>query len=225
MRRLIGDIRFVVAVIGGGVIAVGLFLLMHQFISTNRQVKVSATTVNLVNFVQVQRESKVRTKNYNLPKPPPKPKNPPPKTQIQTTAANAVQNRSRSLNVKLSGVSFGGTGVVVGNYAPPTNTSGYAPLTPMVRIAPLYPPQAAYQGVQGSVYVCFTVEPDGSVSSPYVKRASTPQVRRMLGQAALKNILQWKFFPRKVNGKPVATRPVCQPIQFRIPRGEASQGG
>lgn len=223
MHRLIGDIRFVVAVIGGGVIAVGLFLLMHQFISTNREVKVNATTVNLVNFVQVQRESRVRTKNYNFPKPPPKPKNPPPKTQIQTTTNRTVQNRSLNLNVKLSSVSFGGTGVAIGNYGPPTNTSGYAPLTPMVRIPPLYPPQANYQDVQGSVYVCFTVESDGSVFSPYVKRASTPQVRRMLGQAALKNILQWKFFPRKVNGKPVATRPVCQTIQFILPRRK--QGG
>ena len=63
------------------------------------------------------------------------------------------------------------------------------------------------------------VEPDGSVASPHVTHASSPQVRRMLAQAALRTILQWKFFPKKVDGKPVAAR-ACQSIEFRIPKGK-----
>ncbi len=95
-------------------------------------------------------------------------------------------------------------------------STGQYTLTPMVRIPPVYPPLAQYQGVQGSVTTCFTVEPDGSVASPHVTQASSPQARRMLARAALQTILQWKFFPRKINGKPVATKGICQSILFHM---------
>lgn len=85
-----------------------------------------------------------------------------------------------------------------------------------VRFTPQYPPQAAMQGIEGYVKTCFTVAADGSVVGPRVVGASSPQARALLGQSALQTILRWKFFPRKLDGKAVATPNVCQDIRFTL---------
>lgn len=217
MRHGLLDLRIVPALVLGAIVAFGLFLLMHAMISNNQHPNVNGQQVNLVHFVQVQHSEQVQTKNYNHPPPPPPPKRPPPKEQIQTNTHVSHQVQQLPLNVKFNPNSMGsGSGGVYINPNAGENRGSYAPLTPMVRIPPQYPPQANYQNVQGTVMTCFTVEPDGSVSDPYVTHASSPQVRQMLGNAALQNILQWKFFPQKVDGKPVATKNVCQKIVFRI---------
>lgn len=218
MRTAFLDLRIIPALIGGGIIAFGLFLFMHYLIANNQTATNAAQQVNLVNFVQVQKQEQVQRKNYNVPPPPPPPKRPPPKTQVQTTNKMAnTQAQQLPTNLKLNANSLGsGTGVYIGQSGPATDAGGYAPLTPMVRIKPIYPPEAQYQGVEGTVSTCFTVNPDGSVSNPHVTHASSPQARQMLAQAALRTILQWKFFPQKVDGKPVATKGVCQDIVFTM---------
>lgn len=216
MRRLFLDMRFVPALALGFIVAFGLFLLMHSLIANNQQSKINAQQINLVNFVTVRKDEQVQTINHNRPPPPPPPKKPPPTEQVQTQSKSVTQQAQQlPVNIKFDQNSIGGGGVYIGN-ASEANRGNYAPLTPMVRIAPIYPPQAQVQNVTGTVRTCFTVNPDGSVSSPHVQHASSPQARRLLGQAALQTILQWKFFPQKVDGKPVATKGVCQDIKFQL---------
>lgn len=221
MRNFFANLRVVPALIFGLVVSFGLFLLMHSLISVNQQPKINAQQVNLVNFVTVHHDQTVQTINHNRPPPPPPPKKPPPTEKIQTATHAPSQNvQQLPVNVKFDANSLGGGGQGVFISANGGGNRGsYAPLTPMVRIPPIYPPTAQYQGVTGTVRTCFTVEPDGSVSNPHVVHASNPQARQMLGQAALQTILQWKFFPQKVNGKPVATKGVCQDIRFQIGNG------
>lgn len=216
MRRIFMDLRIVPATALGLAVAFGLFLLMHNLIANHQQPKINAQQVNLVNFVTVHHDEQVQTINHNRPPPPPPPKKPPPTEQVQTQTQSVTQQAQQlPVNVKFDTNSIGGGGVYIGNQSE-ANRGSYAPLTPMVRIAPIYPPEAQVQNVTGTVRTCFTVNPDGSVSSPHVVRASSPQARRMLGQAALQTILQWKFFPQKVQGKPIATKGVCQDIKFRL---------
>ena len=216
MRRLLMDMRFVPALVLGLIVAFGLFLLMHNLIANSQQPKINADQISLVNFVTVHKDEQVQTRNFNRPKPPPPPKKPPPTEQVQTQSKNVSQRAQQlPVNIKFDQSSIGGGGVYIGP-ASDSNRGSYAPLTPMVRIAPIYPPQAQVQNVTGVVKTCFTVNPDGSVSSPHVVHASSPQARRLLGQAALQTIMQWKFFPQKVQGKPVATKGVCQDIKFQL---------
>ncbi len=220
MRRIFMDLRIAPALVLGLVVAFGLFLLMQSLISTNQRPPSNAQQATLVNFVTVQHNEQVQTRNFNRPKPPPPPKNPPPTEKVQTqTKSVSQQAQQLPVNIKFDQNSIGGGGVYIGSNQ--GNTSSYAPLTPMVRIAPIYPPEAQVQNVEGTVTTCFTVNPDGSVSSPHVEHASSPQARRMLGQAALQTILQWKFFPQKVQGKPIETKGVCQDIKFTL----SGQGG
>lgn len=217
MLERLAEFRYVPAIVVGFAISLGLFLLMHSLIANTREANVNAQQANLVGFVQVQHQDIVRHKQYERPQKPPPPKNPPPKEQVQVSKPQQSQVSQLPTNIKLDTSSLAsGSGVYIGTGAPEENSEGYAPLTPMVRIKPLYPPQAQYQGIEGTVSTCFTVEPDGSVSSPHVTGASSPQARQMLAQAALQTILQWKFFPQKVNGQPVATKNVCQDIHFTL---------
>lgn len=219
MRSVFMDFRFLLALVGGAAIAIGLFLFMHQLIANNQTSNSAPPQINLVNFVHVEKQPQIHQRQRVHPKPPPPPKHPPPQTKVQTKPTSNVPTQHLPVNVRFNPNSMGGSGVYIGNAAPATDASGYAPLTPMVRFTPQYPPQANIQGVTGSVKTCFTVEPDGTVADPYVVHATSPDARRLLSQAALQAILHWKFFPRKENGKPVATKDVCQEIKFRIGNG------
>ena len=66
--------------------------------------------------------------------------------------------------------------------------------------APAYPPAALRSGDSGEVVVEFTVNPDGSVSSPRVVRANPP---RVFDRAALNAVRSWRFQPI---GSPTTTR-------------------
>ncbi len=154
MRHGLLDLRIVPALLLAVVVAFALFLLMHSMISSNQNPNVNAEQVNLINFVQVQHNEQVQTKNYNHPPPPPPPKRPPPKEQIQTNTNVSHHVQQLPVNVKFDTSSMGGSGVYINPNAG-ENRGSYAPLTPMVRIKPQYPPQAQYQGVQGTVEYVF----------------------------------------------------------------------
>lgn len=216
MRSIFLDFRFLFALVGGAVIALGLFLFMHQLIANNQTANNAPPQVSLVNFVHVQRQPQVHQRQRVPPPKPPPPKNPPPQTKVQTTPNSQVPTQHLPVNVRFNPNSMGGSGVYIGRAAPATDASGYAPLTPIFKIDPLYPPQALLQGVRGTIRVCFMVEPDGSVSSPYITHATSPGARTLLGQTAIRTILKWKFYPKKVDGKPVPAK-ACQTLQFRIP--------
>ncbi|HEV2212019.1 MAG TPA: energy transducer TonB [Gammaproteobacteria bacterium] len=85
------------------------------------------------------------------------------------------------------------------NQAPAANAPEAQPtlavgdLVLVTRIEPQYPIQAAQQGIQGSVTVKFTVQPDGSVSDPSVIDAK-PR-RGIFDSAALRAVSRWKFKP------------------------------
>lgn len=70
---------------------------------------------------------------------------------------------------------------------------------PIVRIEPLYPPQAEEDGVEGSVVLKFDIETDGSVSNVSVVEAN-PQ--RIFDRNAKKALRQWKYerLSKRLNG-------------------------
>lgn len=86
-------------------------------------------------------------------------------------------------------------------------------LSVLVHIPSLYPPQAAYRNVTGTVTTCFTVRSNGSVANARVTDVSSAEARRLLGQAS---IAQWKFVPRTADGHALATNDVCQDIAFTL---------
>lgn len=106
---------------------------------------------------------------------------------------------------------------------------------PISRVPPHYPPMAQYEGFEGSVDVCFTVEADGTLadfriekSKLWTRQPGTPRhkIRKALDSAAKESLkaeavytmTQWKFRPAEKNGKPAATPDTCQEIRFHLGR-------
>lgn len=213
MNQVIREARFPFAVILGGAVSLVLFLFMQQLIVTNYSVHKAGPVLNNISMVQLHKQPQVITK-------PDHPPQPPTITRHPTLIHNSVMTNTQIERPTLSLAPTPGPGVpwVNGNH---TNGSfatvhGSTPLRIKMRVRPLYPPVAARQGIEGSVKTCFTVTAGGMVADPHVVGASSPSARRMFGQAALKTIRQWTFFPRTVKGEAVATPNVCQNINFRL---------
>jgi protein TonB len=68
----------------------------------------------------------------------------------------------------------------------------------MIDVKPHYPDEARATKTTGVVLLEATIAADGSVSKALVLR-SIP----MLDQAAIDAVMQWKFQPTWLNGKPV----------------------
>ena len=102
--------------------------------------------------------------------------------------------------------------------APAARTSEYAPLKSMVRIKPMFPPKEQYGGQQACVDIEFTVGTDGRPSDVQVW-AHYPREAREFDAQAESALRGWRFTPRKVDGKAVATANVHQEFLFSIDSG------
>ncbi|MGH8225674.1 MAG: TonB family protein [Gammaproteobacteria bacterium] len=211
MNWAVRDTRFLWAMMIGGLVSFALFLFMHQLIATNPQAFKAPPTINSIGMVKVHKPKLPPPVRNRVPERP-KHQTPPP---MQNPIASPVTTPHTPITFKLTPIPGGTDGQIPGRNTVAENSGGSS-LGVAFRFTPQYPPQAAIQGVEGYVKTCFTVASDGSVVSPYVTGASSPQARELLGQAALQTILRWKFFARKVNGKAVATSNVCQNIQFTL---------
>lgn len=89
--------------------------------------------------------------------------------------------------------------------------------------APRYPRQAVDAGVSGKVVLLVDVRADGSVGNVVVKSA---QPAGMFEDASVAAARQWRFTPKRVAGKAVASR-IQVPVNFELdePAAAASPGG
>jgi periplasmic protein TonB len=77
-----------------------------------------------------------------------------------------------------------------------------------------YPKEAKENGQQGTVYVRFVVERDGSISNIEVVKA-VPGAPALSQEALRVFSLMPKWTPGKMNGRPVRTE-VIQPVKFML---------
>lgn len=75
---------------------------------------------------------------------------------------------------------------------------------------PIYPPELARKGMQGTVYVLFIVDKSGRARQLKVQKSTHPA----FNAPAIKAVKQWKFEPGKRKGKPVQFR-MRVPITFQ----------
>jgi protein TonB len=106
------------------------------------------------------------------------------------------------------------TGAGSGSGGKDTGASGNSPVGILSQTRPAYPRDALQRGQEGWVKVSFTITEQGRIENPAIV-SSRP--RQIFDQAALEAIVQWRFRPRMVNGKPVQTNAV-QEIRFTLPR-------
>lgn len=207
--------RYLFSLIVAVVIAGALFLIMRGFIEGKSTASSRNRTAQLVNFVNEPKHEQVQTKKHE---PPPKPKQPKvpkaaPKIQVQTKAVQVPNVNINVPNLNVPGIG-GGTGPFIGSFSSDyLNQNGEA--IPIVPIQPSYPVQAQLNGIEGTVTLEFTIQPDGTAANPEVIAAKPP---RVFNSAAIQALLRSKFKPKVVNGKAMPVRAKFTYV-FKLPKG------
>lgn len=169
-------------------VAGGLFWLMHYLILSAERELEEAESFRTVDFVRVQEDERLETRERSRPEPPPPAEPPPPQPQLQ---ARNVESAAVSAAFGMPNVSI------------PTNLTGgpslaqNADLIPVVRLAPQYPRDAARAGISGWVRLRIVVNPDGSVREA---RAVEADPRGLFEAAAVTAAMRGRFRPRMVDG-------------------------
>ena len=79
--------------------------------------------------------------------------------------------------------------------------------------APIYPPQAQAQGVEGEVTVQYDVTDQGVVINAVVVASSSGQV---FDAAALQAVTSWKFTPARRGGVVIAQQALVSTLTFKV---------
>jgi len=79
--------------------------------------------------------------------------------------------------------------------------------------APIYPPQAQAQGVEGEVTVEYDVTEQGLVINAVVIQSEPDQV---FDAAALKAVSSWRFTPARRDGAPIAQQALESKLSFQV---------
>ena len=78
--------------------------------------------------------------------------------------------------------------------------------------APIYPPQAQVQAVEGKVIIQYDVTDQGIVINAVVIESSPGQV---FDAAALQAVTSWKFTPARQGGVTIAQRAIVSTLRFK----------
>ncbi len=113
-----------------------------------------------------------------------------------------------SLNIP--GIDTGGVSVDIGGVGA-MRQDGEA--TPIVRIDPKYPPQAARDGREGWVRLSFTINEQGGVDDIKVIDADP---KRIFDREARRALAKWKYKPKIEGGKPVKQFAQTVQLDFKL---------
>lgn len=202
-----------------GILAIGvtfgLFVFMHKLISSGAGGNQDLDAISGIHFGPVDIPDDVVTRSRRIPKKPPPPKEPPPPPKMQVSKVDQVVQDMPKLDIpNLNNPLVGGDGIFLGNFGSIDKTEE-GDIIPIVVIRPMYPRDAAMQGLEGWVKVEFTITEVGTVKDPKVIDADPP---RIFNREALRAILKWKFKPRVVDGVAVERR-ASQVIDFSLDQG------
>lgn len=189
-----------------------LFLFMFKLISSGGNNNEELEAIAGIHFGPVDIPDEVMTKNRRIPKKPPPPKDPPPPPKMQVSKMDQTQQNMPKLDLPNLDVPMsGGEGMFIGNFASVDRTEE-GDIIPIVVIRPMYPRDAAMQGLEGWVKIEFIITAIGTVKNPRVIEAKPP---RVFNREAIRAIMKWKFKPRVIDGVAV-DRPATQVIDFSL---------
>jgi len=195
--------RYIGAIAVGAGVTFGLLFVMQVLIATGHGAITEATNLRVLDFVRVERENVVETKN-DKPEKPPEPEQmpdlPSPDSSFDASAAGlAVSVSAPTISTAVQGAGIG-FGVSDGEYLP------------IVKVAPIYPTRAAQRGLEGYVIVEFTVTRAGTTRDILVVESSNSIFDRAAVDAAGK----FKYKPRVIDGEAVEVPGVRNKITFQL---------
>ena len=180
-----------------------LFLLMQALIKSDKSPFDEGVSGKIVDFVRLQDDVELQTKQRK-PKPPPPPDEPPPdmpKPDFDSTVdSQGVDIGAVDVNVDLNVGGIGGF-------------SSDGEYLPIVKVAPMYPRRAQTQNIEGYMLLEFVVTKTGAVRDPVVIESKPPGI---FDRAAMQAALKFKYKPKVVNGEPIDVAGVQNRITFEL---------
>ena len=193
--------RIVMAVPAGTAVVFGLLFCMQLAIETGRGSD-AVERSRPVDFVRVQREEAIETRERRSERPPEpakQPELPRPEQRFESTSGLGVAMTAPALDTTPRAAGAG-LGVSDGEYLP------------VVKVAPAYPTRALARHLEGYVLVEFVVTATGAVTDIVVLESSAP----IFEEPAIEAALKFKYKPRIVNGEAIEVRGVQNRIVFEM---------
>jgi protein TonB len=204
--------RLLIAALAAAAVTFGVFLLMHQLISSGEGGNAELEAIAGIHFGKVEIPEEITSRSRRKPPKPEPQKQPPPQPKLQVAKMDQqVQDLPQMDLPNLDVPMVGGAGMFIGNFQQ-VDHKAEGDIIPVVVIRPMYPREAAMTGTEGWVKVEFTITEAGTVKDPRVVDANPP---RIFNREAIRAILKWKFKPRVVEGVAVE-RLATQVIDFTL---------
>lgn len=187
-------VRLILSILLGAVVAFTLFVVMAKLIENTNRPAEEVPPTPVIDIVMDDVEEDTNTRNRVPPPPPPPPQQPP---KMQPTEPEEIEPDANGFSLNVPGIDTGGMNVSLGGVGA-MRRDGEA--TPIVRIEPKYPVQAARDGKEGWVRLSFTINEVGGVEDVDVIEADP---MRIFDREAKRALRKWKYKPKIVDGKPV----------------------
>ena len=184
--------RLIVSILLGGAIAFALFVLMAKLIANSSKPQEEVAPPIVIDIVMSARDDSTQTRNRVPPPPPPPPSAPPKVPPVEPDTADA---NTDGMSFNMPAVDVGGASIDIGGVGA-MQRDGEA--TPIVRIEPKYPMQAARDGKEGWVKLSFTINEIGGVEDIEVIDADP---KRVFDREARRALSKWKYKPKIQDGK------------------------
>lgn len=203
-------LRALVSIIIGALVTFGLFWFMAALVGGGAQRADNSTESPVIEITMDRQDAKAQNKPRVVPKPPPPPEQPP---KPDTTPPDTSSNIDGALTFNAGALDAGGpsTGLKLGSFM---KADGDA--TPIVRIEPQYPIQAARDGKEGWVQLRFTINEIGGVDDVEVIAA---EPKRLFDKEAIRALKKWKYKPKIVEGQPQKQPGMTVQLDFKLDKG------
>jgi periplasmic protein TonB len=198
-------VRLASFAIGSALITAALLWMMQYLIVTGVQAVTEDHTFRFVDFVRVQRDERVQTKEERVERSP------------EAQAPPTMQPERQFDDIDGIGTGAGVIGVSAPRISHEVNLGreGFfsdGDYMPIVQVAPQYPRRAADLGLEGFVILEFTVTREGTVRDPRVLQSS----HEIFDRSAIDAVLRFRYRPRVIDGEPVEVPGVRFRITFEI---------
>ena len=188
--------RLIVSVLLGGVIAFVLFVVMAKLIANSSRPADKVPPAPVIDIVMSTPDDTT-----------PPPQQPPKLEPVEPDTADA---NTDGLSFNMPAVDIGGASVDIGGVGA-MQRDGDA--TPIVRIEPKYPAQAARDGKEGWVKLSFTINEVGGVEDVDVIEADP---KRVFDREAKRALRKWKYKPKVEDGKPMKQFGMKVQLDFKL---------
>ncbi len=197
-------VRWLISLILGAGITVGLFYFMQALIATGSQLTQQADVVQMADATMPDIEMEVQ-EDVEPPEPMEEMQDPPPQQQDREFDMDMSNNMNVARdNVQIdSGMDIGAAGI---------NASD-GEMLPLVNISPNYPTRAAQRGIEGWCQVEFTVTPEGGVENVRVVDAEPEGI---FDRSSVRAARRFRFQPRVVDGEAVPVEGVQYVFRYEL---------